>query len=72
MEKRLKSRNWLQLKLWDDGEKQVHHLFLCPDKDDRELGFDDKRNNNFDYEKMDPHGYACPVSITYQKNECKR
>ena len=36
-------------------------LVLCPDKDDRELGFDDKRNNNFDYEKMDPHGYACPV-----------
>ncbi len=37
-------------------------LVLCPDKDDRELGFDDKRNNNFDYEKMDPHGYACPVT----------
>ncbi len=36
-------------------------LVLCPDKDDRELGFDNKRNNNFDYEKMDPHGYACPV-----------
>ena len=37
-------------------------LVLCPDKDDHELGFDDKRNNNFDYEKMDPHGYACPVT----------
>jgi deferrochelatase/peroxidase EfeB len=37
-------------------------LVLCPDKDDRELGFDEKRNNNFDYEKMDPHGYACPVT----------
>ncbi len=36
-------------------------LVLCPDKDDRELGFDNERNNNFDYEKMDPHGYACPV-----------
>ena len=36
-------------------------LVLCPDKDDRELGFDNTRNNNFDYEKMDPHGYACPV-----------
>jgi deferrochelatase/peroxidase EfeB len=36
-------------------------LVLCPDKDDRELGFDDKRNNNFDYEKLDPHGYACPM-----------
>jgi deferrochelatase/peroxidase EfeB len=37
-------------------------LVLCPDKDDHELGFDDKRNNNFDYEKMDPHGYSCPVT----------
>jgi Dyp-type peroxidase family len=36
-------------------------LVLSPDKDDRELGFDDQRNNNFDYEKMDPHGYACPM-----------
>jgi len=36
-------------------------LVLCPDKDDRELGFDDHRNNNFDYEKMDPQGYACPM-----------
>ncbi|MFL5740689.1 MAG: Dyp-type peroxidase [Flavisolibacter sp.] len=36
-------------------------LVLCPDKDDRELGFDEKRNNHFEYEKMDPHGYACPV-----------
>jgi deferrochelatase/peroxidase EfeB len=36
-------------------------LVLCPDKDDRELGFDDQRNNHFDYEKMDPHGYACPM-----------
>ena len=36
-------------------------LVLSPDKDDRELGFDDRRNNAFDYEKMDPKGYACPV-----------
>ncbi|MHA4843608.1 Dyp-type peroxidase [Flavitalea antarctica] len=36
-------------------------LVLCPDKDDRELGFDDQRNNNFDYEKMDPRGFACPM-----------
>jgi deferrochelatase/peroxidase EfeB len=36
-------------------------LVLCPDKDDSELGFDDQRNNNFDYEKMDPRGYACPM-----------
>jgi deferrochelatase/peroxidase EfeB len=37
-------------------------LVLCPEKDDKELGFDNMRNNNFDYEKMDPHGYACPVT----------
>ena len=37
-------------------------LVLCPENDDRELGFDETRNNNFDYEKMDPHGYACPVT----------
>ena len=36
-------------------------LVLSPDKDDRELGYDEQRNNNFDYEKMDPHGYACPL-----------
>lgn len=36
-------------------------LVLCPDKDDPELGNDNQRNNNFDYEKMDPHGYACPL-----------
>jgi deferrochelatase/peroxidase EfeB len=36
-------------------------LVLCPEKDDLELGHDNKRNNHFDYEKMDPHGYACPV-----------
>ena len=47
-------------------------LVLCPDKDDRELGFDDQRNNDFDYEKMDPIGYACPVGSHMQANECKR
>jgi deferrochelatase/peroxidase EfeB len=36
-------------------------LVLCPDKDDKELAWDEKRNNNFDYGKMDPQGYACPV-----------
>src|SRR5207244_12313300 len=37
-------------------------LVLCPDKDDRELGFDNMSNNNFDYEKMYDHGYAFPVT----------
>jgi deferrochelatase/peroxidase EfeB len=36
-------------------------LVLAPDKDDPELGADEQRNNNFDYGKMDPHGYGCPL-----------
>jgi len=36
-------------------------LVLCPDKDNYDLAWDEQRNNNFDYEKMDPHGYACPL-----------
>jgi len=48
-------------KLMGRWRKTGAPLVLCPHKDDKELGFDDKRNNNFDYEKLDPHGYACPV-----------
>jgi deferrochelatase/peroxidase EfeB len=48
-------------KLMGRWRKTGAPLVLCPDKDDRELGFDDQRNNNFDYEKMDPHGYSCPL-----------
>ncbi len=36
-------------------------LVLSPDKDDPALGADMQRNNNFDYGKMDPYGYGCPV-----------
>lgn len=36
-------------------------LVLAPDKDDPELGADPTRNNDFNYEEMDPHGYACPL-----------
>jgi len=36
-------------------------LVLSPDKDDPELGNDMQRNNNFDYAKMDPYGYGCPL-----------
>jgi Dyp-type peroxidase family len=48
-------------KLMGRWRKTGAPLVLCPDKDDQELGFDELRNNNFDYEKMDPHGYACPM-----------
>lgn len=36
-------------------------LVLTPDKDDPNLGADYQRNNDFDYAKMDPHGYGCPL-----------
>jgi Dyp-type peroxidase family len=36
-------------------------LVLAPEKDDPALGADPQRNNNFNYAKMDPHGYAAPL-----------
>jgi deferrochelatase/peroxidase EfeB len=36
-------------------------LVLAPDKDDPTLGADLKRNNDFNYKHMDPHGYATPL-----------
>ena len=36
-------------------------LVLAPEKDDPALGADPKRNNDFDYGKMDPKGYAVPL-----------
>ncbi len=48
-------------KLMGRWRKSGAPLVLCRDKDDKELGFNDNRNNDFDYEKMDPHGYACPI-----------
>ena len=36
-------------------------LVLTPDKDDPKLGADPQRNNDFNYGKMDPHGYGCPM-----------
>lgn len=36
-------------------------LVLAPQKDDPALGADPQRTNHFDYAKMDPHGYGCPV-----------
>lgn len=36
-------------------------LVLAPDVDDPELGADPMRNNDFNYKKMDPFGYACPL-----------
>jgi Dyp-type peroxidase family len=36
-------------------------LVLAPDADDPELGADPMRNNDFNYNEMDPFGYACPL-----------
>jgi len=36
-------------------------LVLAPEQDDPDLGRDIQRHNNFDYGKMDPYGYACPL-----------
>ena len=36
-------------------------LVLTPEKDDPNLGGDLQRTNDFDYGKMDPYGYACPL-----------
>lgn len=36
-------------------------LVLAPKQDDRELATDFERTNDFDYGRMDPHGYACPI-----------
>lgn len=48
-------------KLMGRWRKSGAPLVLCPDKDDVALGWDDHRNNNFDYEKMDKKGYGCPI-----------
>lgn len=36
-------------------------LVLTPDKDDPQLAGDYQRTNDFDFGKMDPYGYACPL-----------
>ena len=36
-------------------------LVLSPDKDDPALAADMNRNNDFNYKRMDPHGYAVPL-----------
>jgi Dyp-type peroxidase family len=36
-------------------------LVLAPERDDPRLADDPERNNNFNYAKMDPYGYAVPL-----------
>ncbi len=42
---------------WRSGAPLVH----CPDKDDPAMGADPQRNNDFNYDKEDPLGYAVPL-----------
>jgi deferrochelatase/peroxidase EfeB len=42
-------------------------LVLAPNADDAVLGADMQRNNDFNYKKMDPHGYAVPLG-----SHCRR
>lgn len=59
--KTVEEQELVAAKMMGRWRKSGAPLVLCPDKDDPELGADPDRNNNFDFEKMDPHGYACPV-----------
>ncbi|HTN82780.1 MAG TPA: peroxidase [Sorangium sp.] len=36
-------------------------LVLAPERDDPTLATDPRRTNDFDYGKMDPYGYKCPI-----------
>lgn len=36
-------------------------LVLAPEHEDPSLGADYRRNNDFNYGKMDPYGYGCPL-----------
>ena len=47
----------LAAKLMGAGEAGRRFL-LAPDKDDQSLADDPQRNNDFNYAKMDPQGYA--------------
>ena len=47
-------------------------LVLAPEKDDPALGADMQRNNDFNYGKMDPHGYAVPLGLAYPAHEPAR
>ena len=53
-------QEWMAAKLmgrWRSGAP----LALSPEKDDPALAADPLRNNNFDYGKTDPYGYAVPL-----------
>ena len=59
--KTVEEQELIAAKMMGRWRKTGAPLVLSPNKDDQELGWDEKRNNNFDYGKMDPKGYACPI-----------
>jgi deferrochelatase/peroxidase EfeB len=59
--KTVEEQELVAAKLMGRWRKSGAPLVLCPDKDNEEIGWDDNRNNDFEYAKMDPYGYACPV-----------
>ena len=54
-------QEWVAAKLMGRWRSSGAPLMFAPDKDDPALANDPQRNNNFDYGKMDPHGYAVPL-----------
>ncbi len=54
-------QEWVASKLMGRWRSSGAPLMFAPDKDDPALANDPQRNNNFDYGKMDPYGYAVPL-----------
>ncbi len=53
-------QEWVAAKLmgrWRDGTP----LVLSPEKSNAEIAEDPQRTNDFNYGKMDPYGYGCPL-----------
>src|SRR5438876_436013 len=57
---RISTELWIVL-IGREDKRSAAPLVLAPDKDDPKLGADSQRNNDFNYAKMDPHGYGCPL-----------
>ena len=56
----LKSRSSSPRNSWGAGAAELRSSSVLT-KDDPELAADPQRTNDFDYGKMDPYGYGCPV-----------
>ena len=54
-------QEWIAAKLMGRWRRSGAPLALAPERDDPALANDPQRNNDFNYGKMDPHGYAVPL-----------